>query len=92
MELSAREARGDLCARMTLDTVSERVEKRRTSPDWGAWEVEDEAEAAADGVADEAVPALVSGDVGEGTGEGYAKYELSADGDRAHIAIQDIQH
>lgn len=28
---------------------------------------------AEDGVDDEVVPALVSGDVGEGTGEGYAK-------------------
>jgi hypothetical protein len=36
-------------------------------------------------------PALVSGDVGEGTGEGYAKFELSADGDRAQIAAQDVQ-
>ena len=34
-------------------------------------------------------PELVSGDVGDGTGEGYAKYEFSADGDRAHIARQD---
>jgi len=34
-----------------------------------------------------APPALVSGDVGEGTGEEYAKYELSADGDRTHIAV-----
>ena len=33
-------------------------------------------------------PASVIGDVGEGTGEGYAEYELSADGDRAHIAAQ----
>ena len=51
---------------------------------------EDEAEAEAED--DVAPPALVSGDVGEGTGEGYAKYELSADGDRAQIAVQeDIQ-
>jgi hypothetical protein len=34
-------------------------------------------------------PALVSGDVGEGTGEGYAKYKLSADGDETHIASQE---
>ena len=57
---------------------------------------EDEAEAEAEeeeGVDEEvAPPALVNGDVGEGTGEGYAKYELSADGDRAQIAVQeDIQ-
>jgi hypothetical protein len=44
-----------------------------------------------EGVDDKAVPpALVSGDVGEGTGEGYAKYELSADGDRAYIAARKI--
>jgi len=56
----------------------------------GEAEVEAEAE---DGVAEEvAPPALVSGDVGEGTGEGYAKYELAADGDRAQIAVhEDIQ-
>jgi len=44
---------------------------------------ETEAEAE-EGVNEEAVPlALVSGDVGEGTGEGY-------DGDRAHIAARKI--
>ena len=52
----------------------------------------DEAAEAEEGVDEEvAPPALVNGDVGEGTGEGYAKYELSADGDRAQIAVQDIQ-
>jgi len=42
-------------------------------------------------VAKEVAPsALVSvGDVGERTGEGYAKYELSADGDRTHIVVQE---
>ena len=88
VEFSAREARGDLCARMTLDTVSDRVAKRRTSPDCGA---EDEAEAADEGGVDDDVlpaPALVRGEVGEGTGEGYARYEFSAEGDRAHIATQ----
>jgi hypothetical protein len=28
--------------------------------------------------------------VGDGTGEGYARYELSAEGDNAHIAIVEI--
>jgi hypothetical protein len=54
----------------------------------------DEAEAeleAEEGMDEEAVPpALVSGDVGEGTGEGYAKYELSVVGDRVHIAVQEV--
>jgi hypothetical protein len=46
---------------------------------------------AEEGVDDEAVPpALVSGDVGEGTGERYAKYELSTDGDRGYIAARII--
>ena len=31
-------------------------------------------------------PGLITGDVGDGTGEGYNKYVYSADGDRAHIA------
>jgi len=43
-------------------------------------------------VAEEVVrPALVNGDVGEGTREGYDKNELSADGDRAQVAAQDNQ-
>jgi len=43
-----------------------------------------------DGVDDDVLPApaFVRGEVGEGTGEGYARYEFSAEGDRAHIAIQ----
>ena len=53
---------------------------------------EDDAEAEAEeeeGLEEEmALPALVSSNVGEGTGEGYAKYELF-DGDRAHIATQE---
>jgi hypothetical protein len=51
----------------------------------------DEAEAEAEaeeGVDQEAVPqTLVSGDAGK---EGYAKYELSADGNRVHIAVQEV--
>jgi len=31
-------------------------------------------------------PGLVSGDVGDGTGEGYVRYEFSVHGHRAHIA------
>jgi hypothetical protein len=53
-----------------------------------------EAEAEAKEGVDEVVvpPPLVSGDVGEGTGDGYAKYELSADdGDRAQITAPDNQ-
>ena len=42
----ARKESGDLCARMTLATVSVVVEKRRTSPDW---EIPDEEDALAEG-------------------------------------------
>jgi len=38
-----------------------------------------------EGAAEKVPPALVSGDVGEG----YAKYEVSVDCDRAHIAAQE---
>ena len=62
---------------MTLATVSERVEKSRTSPDC-CWAVGCGGGVDVDGVA--------RGEVGEGTGEGYARYELSAEGDNAHIA------
>jgi hypothetical protein len=63
---------GALCAWITFATVSERVEKRRTSPDCcvgvvcGGW-----------------VRLAV---VGEGTADGYARYELSEEGDNATIA------
>ncbi len=67
---------GDLCAWITLATERKRVEKRRTSPVWG---VED----AAGGW--EAFN-CVSED-GEGTGDGYARYELSEEGDNATIAV-----
>lgn len=65
---------------MTLATVNERVEKRRTSPDWCG---------GVDGVDGDAaeVEWVVKGDVGDGTGDGYARYELSADGDRAQMAV-----
>lgn len=70
-----RKEMGDLCAWMTFATVSERVEKRMTSPDCCA---EDE------GWADEGC--VDRGDVGEGTGDGYARYDESADGDNADTA------
>jgi hypothetical protein len=63
---------------MTLATVSERVEKSRTSPDCCG--IVD----AGDGVGDDCV---VSGEAADGTGEGYARYEQSAEGERAHIAV-----
>lgn len=44
--------------------MRERVEKRRTSPDW-AWDVE------GGGGAD--VDCVASGAAGEGTGDGYAR-------------------
>jgi hypothetical protein len=61
-ELMERKEMGDLCAWITFDTVSERVEKRRTSPDccWAA--------AGDEGGVDPAW--FASGVVGEGTGEG----------------------
>ena len=66
--LSARKARGALCAWMTLATVSERVEKRRTSPDCAAllFEVGVGAEAPVGDWAEGAA----SGAEGEGTGDG----------------------
>lgn len=76
VELIERKDMGDLCAWITFETVKERVEKRRTSPDC----------CCAEDVGGEEVDWLASEVVGEGTGEGYARYELSADGDSAHIA------
>jgi len=64
VELMERNDIGALWAWMTLATVRERVEKRRTSPDW---------EEDPEGDDDPAVMADVpeeSGVVGEGTGEG----------------------
>ena len=65
---------GDLCAWITFATVSERVENMMTSPDvWVA------------GV-DWLVDCAELGAVGEGTGEGYARYDASAEGDKAQTA------
>jgi len=61
VELMERKEMGALCAWMTLATVSERVENKRTSPDWFWGEVD------AGGGTDVAV---ARGVVGEGTGEG----------------------
>lgn len=72
-ELIERKEMGALCAWITFATVSERVEKRRTSPDccvgvvWGGWE------------------RLAV--VGDGTVDGYARYELSEEGDNATMAV-----
>jgi len=63
---------------MTLATVNERVLKRRTSPD--CW---DGGGVAVDGPA---VPG--SAVLGDGTGDGYARYEFSADGESAQIAVR----
>jgi len=51
---------GALCACITLATVNERVENKRTSPDW-FW---------GEGAALEGVFPEASGDEGDGTGEG----------------------
>jgi hypothetical protein len=76
VELIERKEIGALCAWITFATVSERVEKRRTSPDccvevaWGdcaRLEV-----------------------VGDGTVEGYARYELSEEGDNATMAARSM--
>ena len=75
VELIDRKEMGALCACITFATVSDRVEKRRTSPDccvgvvWGGW-----------------VRFAV---VGDGTVDGYARYELSEEGDNATIAALD---
>ena len=75
-ELIERKEMGALCAWITFATVSERVEKRRTSPDccvgvvcWG-W-----------------VRLVV---VGDGTVDGYARNELSAEGDSATMAASPV--
>jgi len=75
VELMERKEMGALCAWITFETVSERVEKRKTSPD--------------------CCIGVVCGDwlrltrlavVGEGTADGYARYELSEEGDSATMA------
>lgn len=74
VELIERKEIGALCAWITFATVSDRVEKRRTSPDCcvevacGGWVRLEE--------------------VGDGTVEGYARYELSEEGDNATMAAQ----
>lgn len=61
---------------MTLTTVRVRVSNRRTSPEraagaaWGG----------------RVCAAVERGEVGDGTGDGYARNEGSEDGDSAHIA------
>lgn len=67
---------GDLCARMMLESVKVVVENKRTSPVAGCC-------------------GTLGGDVdagtdveGDGMGEGYARYECSAFGESAHIAVQ----
>src|SRR6266702_3430534 len=66
---------GALCARIIWETVRDFVEKSRTSPDAAA------AEDGAGGVCD-----VAETSAGTGTGEGYARYELSAEGERATMA------
>jgi len=67
---------------MTFATVSVRVEKSRTSPDcWGRDDC---------GGGGEDVGWAETGLAGDGTGDGYARYEQSADGERAHIAGKSI--
>ena len=75
VELMDRKEIGDLCAWMTFATVSERVEKSKTSPVCGAAGVGDCAEL------------FWVKEVGDGTGDEYARYELSDEGDSAAIAI-----
>lgn len=78
VELMAMNEMGDLCAWMTFTTVSVRVSKSRTSP---------ESEAGAVEAAGRVWAAVERGEVGDGTGEGYARKEGSDEGDRAHIAV-----
>jgi hypothetical protein len=72
VELIERKEMGDLCAWITFATVRERVEKRRTSPDCCVGVVWG-------GWARSAV-------VGDGTVDGYPRYELSEEGDSATMA------
>ena len=79
VELMERKEMGDLCACMTFATVNVRVEKRMTSPD--CWVV------GGGCVADDGCD---KGDVGEGTGDGYARYDESADGESAQTARHQV--
>lgn len=67
-----RNESGALCAWITFATVNERVEKRRTSPDWLADVDGDDVALEGVGCDDEVEPGgcVESGDVGEGTGDG----------------------
>lgn len=66
---------GDLWACVTFATVRVRGENRMTSPDCcvvgGAWIADDGCD---------------RGEVGEGTGDGYARKDESADGESAQTA------
>lgn len=68
---------------MTLTTVRVLVSKSRTSPESDAGGV-----VAEDVDADRTCAAVDSGEVGDGTGEGYARKEGSEEGESAHIAIE----
>ena len=70
VELIERKEMGDLCACITLATVKVRVEKMRTSPDWGTEVDDDDEDATDDSPCDEEG---ACGEVGDGTGEGYAR-------------------
>jgi len=72
VELIERKEMGALWAWITFATVSERVEKRRTSPD-----------CCAGAVCGGSARLVV---VGDGTVDGYARYELSGEGDSATMA------
>lgn len=73
--LRTRAERGALCARISWATVRDLVEKSTTSPVGVVF-------APGDWLGEG-----VFRDVGVGSGEGYARYELSADGDRDTIAV-----
>lgn len=70
MEFIERNEIGALWAWMTLETVRERVEKRRTSPDWDCEGVVEEEDDGDDDVGCREAGCVVSGATGEGTGEG----------------------
>ena len=73
----ARAEMGALCARMICETVRDLVKKSRTSPD---------AALAEEGWAGAACGEMAAIGAGGGTGEGYARYELLAEGERATMA------
>lgn len=76
VELSCRHERGDLWAWMMFVTDGVSASKTMTSPaDWCEL-----GSGAAEGTL------LEKGEDGEGSGEGYARYEFSDDGAREHIA------